>query len=254
MNIKLHTPKSLMTGSGMSSIKQFLLALLATTISIVLTFGTAAVIDYHKKKAAKKEMVKMVIYDFDKTIEQLMNADTAFHKASLIQQELAVHPEYFDSLHTKLLQSLMRIDKDYSEITENIFSTNIETFNTIGDVNFVNEVSNFYICRRKYKETVLDCFQADLSKTHILQSINNLFKVNLPEYYYMNWIFLQGLKDSRDKCMKMMNLSEDDMKSFSKKFTNEKNNSKMDSLDIKMFEEYNRAEELIQQAREKYKP
>ena len=69
MNIKLHTPKSLQTGSGMSSIKQFLLALLATTISIVLTFGTAAIIENHKKKTAKKEMVMMVLNDFDKTIE-----------------------------------------------------------------------------------------------------------------------------------------------------------------------------------------
>ena len=49
MNVKLHTPKSLKAGSGLSSLKQFVLSLVATTISIVLTFGTAAVID-HKKK------------------------------------------------------------------------------------------------------------------------------------------------------------------------------------------------------------
>lgn len=34
MNIKLHTPKSLKSGSGMSSWRQFLLSLLATTVSI----------------------------------------------------------------------------------------------------------------------------------------------------------------------------------------------------------------------------
>lgn len=76
MNIKLHTPKSLQTGSGMSSIKQFLLALLATTISIVLTFGTAAIIDNHKKKTAKKEMVMMVLNDFDKTIGIVESIDS----------------------------------------------------------------------------------------------------------------------------------------------------------------------------------
>ena len=31
MNIKLHTPKSLKAGSGMSSLKQFLLSLFATS-------------------------------------------------------------------------------------------------------------------------------------------------------------------------------------------------------------------------------
>lgn len=38
MNVKLHTPKTLKAGSGMSSMKQFLLSLLATTVSIALTF------------------------------------------------------------------------------------------------------------------------------------------------------------------------------------------------------------------------
>ena len=61
MNVKLHTPKTLKAGSGMSSAKQFMLSIIATTVSIVLTFGTAAIIDNHKKKAARKEMVMMVI-------------------------------------------------------------------------------------------------------------------------------------------------------------------------------------------------
>ena len=57
MNIKLHTPKSLKTGSGMATLKQFLLSLLATTVSIVLTFGTAAIIDNNKKKKGARTVV-----------------------------------------------------------------------------------------------------------------------------------------------------------------------------------------------------
>ena len=66
MNIKLHTPKSLKAGSGMATLKQFLLSLIATTVSIVLTFGTAAIIDNNKKQKEKggaswvmRKMVKM---------------------------------------------------------------------------------------------------------------------------------------------------------------------------------------------------
>ena len=62
--------------------QQFLLMLLATTISIVLTFGTSAFLDKRKKEAEKKEMVMMIIYDFDKTIEQVQHIDSAFHLAS----------------------------------------------------------------------------------------------------------------------------------------------------------------------------
>ena len=38
-----------------SGTKQFLLTLLATTFSIILTFGTSAIIDRRHKAAAKKE-------------------------------------------------------------------------------------------------------------------------------------------------------------------------------------------------------
>ena len=81
-----------------SDTKQFLLTLLATTISIILTFGTSAIIDRRHKAAAKKEMVMMILYDFDKTIEQLEDVSSAFKKAKRNQQELAFHP-YTRPLH-----------------------------------------------------------------------------------------------------------------------------------------------------------
>ena len=77
MNVKLHTPKTLKAGSGIATLKQFLLSLVATTISIVLTFGTAAIIDYNKKEADKREMVMAVLYDFNQTIALLEKADTS---------------------------------------------------------------------------------------------------------------------------------------------------------------------------------
>ena len=77
MNIKLHTPKSLKSGSGMSSWRQFLLSLLATTVSIALTFGTAAIIDNNKKQSEKREIVMMVMYDMYNSLQAMQEADTA---------------------------------------------------------------------------------------------------------------------------------------------------------------------------------
>ena len=89
MNIKLHTPTTLKSGSGMKSFKQFLLSILATTVSIILTFGTAAIIDYHKKKAAKKEMTMMIISDFDKNIEITQEVvDYAHARGVVVESEL----------------------------------------------------------------------------------------------------------------------------------------------------------------------
>ena len=71
MNIKLHTPKSLKAGSGMATLKQFLLSLIATTVSIVLTFGTAAIIDNNKKQKEKREIVMMVMYDMYNSLQSV---------------------------------------------------------------------------------------------------------------------------------------------------------------------------------------
>jgi len=111
MNIKLHTPTTLKNGSGMSSLKQFLLSLVATSISIVLTFGTAAIIDHQKKKASKKEMVMMIISDFDKTIAFMQRADTLLHNCSSAQQDIAVHPEHYDSLKQVFFPALMLMNE-----------------------------------------------------------------------------------------------------------------------------------------------
>jgi hypothetical protein len=50
MKTKLHLPKYLNGISKKPSFKQFILSLIATTVSIALTFGTAAIIDQHKKQ------------------------------------------------------------------------------------------------------------------------------------------------------------------------------------------------------------
>ena len=49
-----NTGRKIPSGSGMATLKQFVLSLVATTISIVLTFGTAALVDYSKKESQKK--------------------------------------------------------------------------------------------------------------------------------------------------------------------------------------------------------
>ena len=253
MNVKLHTPKTLKTGSGMTSVKQFLLSIVATSISIALTFGTAAVIDHHKKQQAKKEMVMMVINDFDKTIEILQKADTAFREASRTEQELAMYPEKIAQLRNKFFPAMNLSQERFPETIEKIFSTSIETFNTIGDVNFVNEVSSFYLTRERYEKEILDSFRGDVEGNSIFMSPKTLLEVNFPEYAYINWVFLQEMKDTRDKCMLMMNVSEKDMIKFSEHQTSYKVNPTRDSLSLEMLEEFRKAETLLVEAQEKLK-
>ena len=253
MNVKLHTPKTLKAGSGLSSVKQFLLSLLATTISIVLTFGTAAVIDNHKKNQAKKEMVLMVINDFDKTIGVLEKADTAFLRCRDLQMDLANHPEHFDSVRILIPAALTWINEEFTETTEKIFSTSIETFNTIGNVNFVNEVSSFYLTRHKYKEIVLDQLKEELEREPITQSRKSLLSVNFPDHVYFNRIFLNELKATRDRCVQMMDLSEEEIAKFSKQQMTEIADPEWTDRQLQLIEECESCKTVIEQAMVKIK-
>ena len=132
MNIKVHTPKEMRAGSGMSSWKQFLLALLATTISIALTFGTAAIIDYNKKQKEKREIVMMVMYDMDNSLAAIEKADSVIMQSMNLQLQLAKDTTQFERMRFSFAHLLPM--PEFATTTENIFSSSIETINTVGKV------------------------------------------------------------------------------------------------------------------------
>ena len=55
------------------------------------------------------------------------------------QQEVALHPELFDSKRSSYMSVFSLIYTEFSETTEKVFSSNIETFNTLGNANFVHD-------------------------------------------------------------------------------------------------------------------
>ena len=235
-----------------AALKQFLLSLLATTISIVLTFGTSAIIENREKEKAKKEIVMMIIYDFDQTIELVQKAEAAYHQASDRQQLIALHPEYYDSLRMEFTDAVRASQIDFSETTEKIFSSNIETFNTLGNVNFVHEVSSFYSMREHYRKQVLDEVMNTLYLSPFTESIENLFKYDFPDCYYMTKIYLRSMQKSRDLCMKMMKISEEEMKEFSQlRLADEKNSEEETLFDQELIDEMFEAESILSEAKKK---
>jgi len=242
----------LLNSNNKSAWQQFLLSLLATTVSIVLTFGTSGFIEWRQKEAAKKEMVMMIVYDFDKTIEDVQKAETAFKQASELQQLIALHPEYYDSLRFQFTPAVTVSQMAFSETTENIFSSNIETFNTLGNVNFVHEVSNFYGMRKRFQEQVLDVLKNTVNESAFSKSVENLFKFDFPDNYYMTRIYLSSMKRSRNLCMKMMKISEEEMKEFSQlRLVDEKNSLGDEVLEQGFVNEMLEAESIINEAKKK---
>lgn len=253
MNIKLHTPTTLKSGSGMKTFKQFLLSILATTVSIILTFGTAAIIDYHKKKAAKKEMTMMIISDFDKTIEMVEKADSLLLECRSLQNKIATHPESFDELHFYFPGNMSWVMEEFPETTEKIFSTSIETFNIINDVNFVNEVSSFYIARGQYKKMLMEEVKNRWLNNSIIQSLDSILNFGFPEYVYMNRVFLVDFRATRDRCMQMMDVSENELAAFNKKHSQKVRDDKINAQRENALDEFVKYDETLEQAKKKLK-
>ena len=214
MNIKLHTPKSLKAGSGMASLKQFLLSLFATTVSIALTFGTAAIIDYNKKQSEKREIVMMVMYDAYNSLKLIEDADSLIRNSMDVQLQLAADTTQFEKLRFKL--SVMPLNSGYTETTEHIFSSSIETINTVGNVLFTENVAEFYQIRRLYKTTVCDSLFNEVNQTQALFTVKSALDFNYVQYALLSIGYLTSLKRQYAMCKQIIGVTDEEIEVYRK--------------------------------------
>ena len=211
MNIKLHTPSSLKAGSGMATLKQFWLSLLATTISIALTFGTAAFIDHKKKQKDKREIVMMLMHDMKYSLDAAEKCDAKLVSFVDKQIEVLKHPETFQTEVIQLIRSLPNFD--YSKTAENIFNSNVETVNTIGNVHFVEFVSTFYTLRDSYKNEVVDSFLRVCEGFGT--DYDKLAAFNSCVYPLLSQSILKNMKQMFNQCKLLMKISDEELTAFS---------------------------------------
>lgn len=195
-----------------STWKEFLMTLLATTVSIVLTFGTTAIVDRKKQRAEKREMVLMVMYDMRESLLDCERSQEGLRAFCDVQVDLVAHPEKFVSDPVLLLAQFPILT--YTTTTESIFRSNIETIRTIGNILFVETVSAFYDERNKYKTDVVEKFQEE--EEMATSRYENLAALDAPSYVYFGEMYYQAMKRDFEECKMLMNVSEDDLDVFRK--------------------------------------
>ncbi len=212
MNIKLHTPKSLKMGSGMGSLKQFLLSLFATTVSIALTFGTAGFLDYKKKQAEKHEIVMMVMYDMHNSLKSIEQCDSMIHQSMLIQRQIAEDTTRFDKMMYKLMVLTPWVE--YTETTERIFSSSIETINTVGNVLFTENVADFYRCRQMYKTQVCDSIVREFKSGSPFATLRGTLDFDYTEYALTSAALTKTMQQKFAQCKQMMEVSDEEIDAY----------------------------------------
>jgi len=216
MNVKLHTPKSLKMGSGMGSLKQFLLSLFATTVSIALTFGTAAIIDNSKKQSEKREIVMMLMYDVYNSLKSIEKADSLIRYSIEVQRQIAADTTQFNTLKFKLSPTFTLLWSDYTETTEHIFSSSIETINTIGNVLFTENVARLYQLRRLYKSSVCDSLASTLTQNNPIYSVKRTLDIPYSFYALLSHELLTDMQQRYALCKQLMDVTDEEIEVYRK--------------------------------------
>ena len=233
----------------MGSLKQFLLSLFATTVSIALTFGTAAIIDYNKKQKEKREIVIMVMYDMHNSLQSIEKADSLIRESMKLQRTVAEDTTKYNTQKYALVYMIP--SASYTETTERIFSSNIETINTVGNVLFTENVAKFYQTRHIFKTQVCDSLSNEARNQKVFNSAKAALDFSLFEYAVISRGFLYDMQHLFAQCKQMMNVTAEELQAYRK----ERNKWEQDFADSdsvlntftnKQVERYQRMRELLE--------
>ena len=118
--------------------KGFLTSLLGTTISILLTFGTSALIDSKQKANTQRQTAMMVIHDIDVCIDQLEEMAKDEEKMNNAMQYILAHLDQIASLPEDTLELAMNMLIDYDpnhaifdDAKENIFKSSQDIWSNL---------------------------------------------------------------------------------------------------------------------------
>ena len=198
-------------------VKELLLTILATSISIVLTFGTANLIEYRHKMSAQRQMAMMIIHDIDESIKQMEKADSIISEFFDLQV-IILEGKYNRPLNIARVD-LVKCDLNevkFAETTERIFTSNVDTWSTIGKVGFIDNVSSCYIDRRDYKTGIIDAFHKQIKPNEDLDLLPLEDLLNIEANYFMAYSseIINRMKAANELNKQIMGISEKDLAEF----------------------------------------
>ena len=189
-----------------SMLKELLLTILATTISIVLTFGTARWMEHLQKVKNRRQITLMVIsdiYDFARVMER---ADTALlkpWKESLLEMKamsrdsiiMLDDEEVLQNYWNALGQGAM-LPRDHT--AQNLFSSDISIWRDVDNYNFVKYVGKCY---------------------YLIEATNNNFDTEIRRKTDNYQLFLKDIDQIPDSLQLATFLEMPEVKSFIEEYT-----------------------------------
>lgn len=198
MNVKFKMPKFGRHLTGGTMAKEILMTVIGTTISIVLTFGTAGWLERKQMKISGRQTAMMVILDIDESVKAMKELakweDDNFKVAQYVMGRL----QELDSLSEDTLYMVYNFfcqgdQMMFDDSREKIFHSSQESWKNINNPQFIDVVQQFYYSRRQQQEyrNTHYLFREPLSKdeqyAYLLtspdQSITTILPEVLPKVY-----------------------------------------------------------------------
>ena len=150
MNVKFRMPKLGQTHNAKSMLRELLMTTLGTTISIVLTFGTASWLEHRQQVKNRRQTAMMVIANIENFAENMRYVDSTLVECDSTLTRIATLPR--DSVlrlnddegnaFLSAIFSNMLLQRD--KTAENIFTNDISTWRDVGNLQFIRNVGECY--------------------------------------------------------------------------------------------------------------
>ena len=232
--------------------RDLLMTFIATTFSIVLTFGTAALIDKKQKEKDKRQMAMYVLYDMNRSIELIEKSDSLLRRGLELQIEVARDTSLFE---TKKFFFYQNIPSDrFDNTTAQIFSSNFETLNTLDNVRFVEMISTFYHDRDSYEANIIDSCQNECQRNAQHWDLETVLEFPFSYYILMSGVIGENMKEDFQRCKELMGISDKEFAAFvlqkqSQTAPKASADDKTDKLMKEMLENVSRLEAAIEEGK-----
>ncbi len=135
--------------------KGFLTSVMGTTISILLTFGTSALVERKVKADVQRQTAMMVIHDIDMCADQMEEMAKDEEKNNNAVQYILAHLDQIASLPEDTLRLAMDLLTNYDGLytifdnaKENIFKSSQDIWSNLDNMAFIDNMEQFYRERR----------------------------------------------------------------------------------------------------------
>lgn len=247
MNIKFRMPRLGHTSKSPSVFREITLTTIATTISIILTFGTAHFIEVKQKRAAGRQTAMIVIHDMENSIKAFREMAKDEEKYRDMTQRVMERKEEIDSLDEETAwkifiyistvtdeQNLYNLD----ESSERVFLSSQDSWKNINNAAFIDVVQDFYAYRHEvydYMNTSIQwqkpisskvLYQHQLNHEDGSSDIYELLKETLPckeVLYYLNYSngrqtqlnqFADQMQHFSDVCKFNMGITDEELEEY----------------------------------------